>query len=136
MKKIEKEVQIEETMKFNNVEELKEFTNKVFQTFAKEQLYIELELEELEELEIDGILFTKFCYGTNESLPTFGYEATVDGVQIDVWYYRNNVLHKVFATPDDKERFGFYNHCVWMPKETLKKHLVYLAENDIHKEFE
>lgn len=136
MKKIEKEVQIEETMKFNNVEELKEFNEKVFQVFAKEQLYVELENEEFDELEVDGILFTKFCYGTDESLPTFGYHAKIDNVEFDVWYYRNSILHKVFATPNGKKRFGFYNHCVWMPKEELKKHLVYLAENDIYKEFE
>lgn len=131
---MKKKLQIEETMKFNNVEELKEFTNKVFQTFAKEQLYIELELEECEELEINGILFTKFCYGTNEGLPTFGYHAKVDNVKFDVWYYRNSVLHQVFATPDGKERFGFYNHCVWMPKENLKKHLARLVEIDTFDE--
>ncbi|MBU7593553.1 hypothetical protein [Metabacillus halosaccharovorans] len=129
-------VQSLEKMKFNNVEELKEFVKIVFETFAEEQLYIEAEVEELEELEVEGILFTKFCYATNEALPVFGYKAEVDNVQIDVWYYHNSVLHKVFVHPQEKERFGFSNYCVWMPKENMKKHLAHLAEIEIFQDFE
>ena len=114
---------------FTNHEELLDFGGKVFSVFEEEQPHICDDYEALEELKIDGVTFKRFLANEPENpIGIFCYEAYVDNVSIDVWYFKNIVLSKVTLNPTSKNKFLSKNATVSKKKEYLKEQLMEFVE--------
>ncbi|MDA1906043.1 hypothetical protein PDK24_09490 [Bacillus cereus] len=115
--------------KFTTNKELLKFGGTIFKEFEKHQLYLLDGHEVLEELDVEGVLFKRNITNfEDDPRGIFCYEAEVDNVNIDVWYYKDTVLSEVFLRPTEEHGSLTNIAHVHMKKDNFKKHMNYLIE--------